>query len=165
MFARLMVIVIVLAASGAEAQTPENYLDGITSINLQIENRVQDGCWPRPTDTKREVEEELVRSKVSVDALSQVLMVLYAVGLESKIGTSGSGSCHAAIQLQVADCGEFKSSFGKSQKVHCVIIWSIMAVVAGPKSESQTLINRYLVELARKFLNDLKMDRLGKKLK
>lgn len=165
MFARLTAVVIALAASGAGAQTPQNYLDGITSINLQIENRVQDGCWPRPADTKREVESVLAASKLPLDAASQVLMVLYGVGLESKVGTSASGSCHVAIQLQIADCGEFKSSFGKSEKIHCVIIWSIMAVVAGQKSEAQTLINKYLVELAGKFVGDLEMDRLGKKLK
>ncbi len=164
MVARLVAVMLVLAASGAAAQTYDNILNGLTSVDLLIDNQLKDGCWPRPKETSQQIKLELARSIISVTKWSGTYLSLYALGAEERLKSTGKGTgiCVFSWSLIIDDCVNIKTSFGKSTKFKCVTIWSRNGVRSLPKYEAQSDLNNNFVNAARQFLYDLEMDRLGK---
>ena len=159
MLIRLMAVMLVLGAVGAEAQTPGNFLNGMDEVRLITSDQVDDGCWPRPKETKKEVELELIRSKLDVNPNGTPTIMLEAVGL------GGAGRCVVRYDFYVFYCTNLKLPIRGNVAFLCPSIWRSGGVSEYRKTEMQSRLNKAFVELARKFLYDLEKDRLGKKAK
>ncbi len=165
MVARLMAVMLVLAASGASAQTLNYTLDGLTSVTVIFDDKVSDGCWPRPEETLKDAELEFVRSKLSVVIFDDTIVELIATGLEITRGNkTPTGICTVAYRVEVSNCAEFKTSYGQFAKFGCYEIWSRGGgIVVHSKDTIQSEMNRKFVSVVRKFLYDLERDRLRQK--
>ncbi len=151
--------------SEVRAQTFENHLNGIVSLNVRTLNSVDDGCWPNPKGTAKEIELELAWSKVRADKKSTTTINLILTGFEIKHGTTGTGSCAVSYGLKVKDCARFKTSYAITAKLGCYTIWSKQGIKVFYKVNAQSEANGFAVNLVREFLYDLEMDRLGRKSK
>ena len=160
MIARLMAMILVLAASGAAAQTQNNYLDGLRSLDLKITNAVEDECWPSPHETRQDVQLELIQSEISYDKNSNTIMEIAGVGFATR---GGGNQCVLRYDLIIRDCVYLKLSYAKKPKFACYTIWRLGATTIVAKAQSQSHINKGILKLTRKFLFDLELDRLGKK--
>lgn len=167
MFARLIAVVIVLAASGAEAQTASNILDGVVKVNLRMEDRVKNGCWLSPNETRKQIELELVRSKVKTEKAFRPPAIFFNVrGHELEtVDDQKTGNCAVTFDFSFQDCSHISTSYSRAKKFSCFTIWYRTGVTVGPKDKMQSIIDSNAVKLAREFLYDLEMDRLGKEKK
>lgn len=166
MLGRLTLAVLVLVATGAEAQTENNYLSGLKEVALLLNDNVADKCWPNPKDTKKEVELELVRSRLNIKSPSNSSIVLSAAGFETKYGTGeGTGLCVINFSVNLVYCSLVYLYFNNKTPFKCFTIWEAANMGYVGKSNAQKWLTENFVTYSRKFLYDLEMDRLGKKKK
>ncbi|MGF1628303.1 MAG: hypothetical protein ACFCUT_02430 [Kiloniellaceae bacterium] len=146
----------------AAGQTSGNILADIEKIGLYINDQVKDGCWPRPQQSRRAVELELVRSNLAVEDSSIVFLTLYALGSETAWGSTPTGVCIVSYTLNLRDCVFYYPSYlPEARRFRCVTIWEGDGHVSGAKVTLQQSLTDQFVELTRSFLLDLEKDRRG----
>ena len=165
----LLFTTLVVPTSAAAQRT---FYDGLKSVHLHTVDQVKDGCWPRPNETEREVELELLRSQLSVkkgfprfEKGSRAYIELLAIGSEETYGSGRpSGTCTVGYSLRFGDCPErLKTSYGAYPAFPCVHLWNLGGVVGDAKEKMQTLLNDQLLRAVRKFLYKLEKARLAAK--
>ena len=163
----LVSLMIVLVAGGAAAQTASNILDGVVKVNLRMEDRVKNGCWLNPNETRKQIELELVRSKVKTGNDFRPPAIFFHVeGYELEtVDDQKTGYCAVSYDFSFQDCWHISTSYSRVKRFSCFTIWDRTGVSAGLKDKMQSIIDSMAVKLAREFVYDLEMDRLGKKKK
>ncbi len=158
-------ITYVLSAAPTVAQTTGNIFKGLSKVGLQLTDGVKDGCLPQPRSLRKLVEQELVRSKVTIakDAVP-VINIKVLGGALNHVDGIKSHYCVIALDISLIDCGHYFYSWGTedSPAFNCVAVWSKDGFGTSDKPTSQQYINRLAIQMTREFTHDLEMDRLGK---